>query len=599
MNIKTKLFGFALAVLSIATVGLLQLTADAKPPEQVGDAPICKVKAIGVRGSTKIDLSTPAAKKLAFKLNDAQNHATVRFNVTGAKGCKVRISTNSFHAPALHGRPWSAQVLYDRNTRIVTPGKNQSMGVKVPTTKKGGQCFYQVDLTYGVRNQLPVLAYGHGKIKGCQPKEIDAKPVPIPVANCTSLKAKKLERTKFNLTATASTIHGAKIKAYVFTISKGNKQVHQKRVNSTAKKAEYTYTATEAGKYKAQVTVITSVGKKTGPLCKANFTVKPKPTTPEPEKKPGVKVTKLVEGENYKRVGVNVEFDYQIRVTNTGETDLKNVKVTDTPEAGVTLLRASAGAITGNTWTHTIAELKVGQHADFTITAKVPVYKAGKIVNTVCVDAPEVPGNPDDCDEAEVDVPKPPVEKVKVCELATKKIITIKKDDFDPSKHSYDLDDCKETPVEPVKITVCELATKKIITINEDDFDEEKHSRDLKDCAPTPPKEEEITVCEVETGKIVNIKESEFDEDKHTKDLSKCAVKPPVEEDKCPVPGKEHMPADSEDCKEDETPAPVTPETPEVDELPHTGPAEVIMQILGATALTGAMAYYVASRRMA
>ena len=40
---------------------------------------------------------------------------------------------------------------------------------------------------------------------------------------------------------------------------------------------------------------------------------------------------------------------------------------------------------------------------------------------------------------------------------------------------------------EPGKITVCELKTDKIITINEADFDSSKHSKDLDDCKELPP----------------------------------------------------------------------------------------------------------------
>ena len=69
-----------------------------------------------------------------------------------------------------------------------------------------------------------------------------------------------------------------------------------------------------------------------------------------------------------------------------------------------------------------------------------------------------------------------------MCELATKKIITIKEADFNSSKHSKNLNDCKV----PGKITVCELATKKVIQIDENKFDSSKHSKNMKDCETTP-----------------------------------------------------------------------------------------------------------------
>lgn len=82
---------------------------------------------------------------------------------------------------------------------------------------------------------------------------------------------------------------------------------------------------------------------------------------------------------------------------------------------------------------------------------------------------------------------------------------------------------CPETPK---YITVCELATKKIVTINEKDFDASKHSKDLADCAAKPPVEGEITVCELATKKVVTIKEPAYDSSKHSKDLSDCDTTP-------------------------------------------------------------------------
>ena len=446
---KNKIIGFALAVLSVATIGLMQLDAGARKPEQVGNAPVCKVTAIGVRGSTSIDLASPAAKKLAFKLNAAGNHATVNFKVTGVKNCKVRITANSFYAPALNGKPWSKQVLYGKpNTKIFTPGK-YSMGIQVPTKKNHGMCFYQVDLTYGVRNQLPVLAYGHGKIKGCKKKPIGAAPLPMPSAKCESLKAtitKKQNNTVVTLSAKASTKNKAKIKGYTFVIKKDGTQVKKERQNSKT----YTYRTNVPGDYTAKVIVHTTVGDQKGPQCEARFTVKPKPTTPEP-KNPGIKVTKLVEGENYKRVNVDVEYDYQLAVTNTGDVALKNVVVTDTPQTGVTLVSAEHGTIENNTWTHTIAELGVGETVNFTLKAKVPVHVAGKITNTVCVDAPEIPGEKDDCDTADVDVPEPA--KVVVCDPDTGDQITVDEKDED---NYLPVDDpaCQPEPKSPVEKTV-------------------------------------------------------------------------------------------------------------------------------------------------
>jgi uncharacterized repeat protein (TIGR01451 family) len=79
---------------------------------------------------------------------------------------------------------------------------------------------------------------------------------------------------------------------------------------------------------------------------------------------------------------------------------------------------------------------------------------------------------------------------------------------------------------EPTLIKVCELASKKIVTIDEKNFDDSKHSKDLADCAAKPPVPGEIVVCETATKEIVTIKENEFDSSKYTKDLSVCDETP-------------------------------------------------------------------------
>ena len=63
----------------------------------------------------------------------------------------------------------------------------------------------------------------------------------------------------------------------------------------------------------------------------------------------------------------------------------------------------------------------------------------------------------------------------------------INKDEFDTTKHSMNLNDCKVTPPTPASIQVCELATKNVITIKDNEFDASKHSKDLNDCKEEVP----------------------------------------------------------------------------------------------------------------
>ncbi len=163
-------------------------------------------------------------------------------------------------------------------------------------------------------------------------------------------------------------------------------------------------------------------------------------------KKPGVSIDKKVDGVDHKQVALNQVFTYQLVVKNTGESDLKQVAVTDNAPAHVQFIAADKGTIVDNKWGYTIPELKVGQSVAFNITAKVVTQVEGAIKNTACVDAPAVPGLPDDCDDATVEVPTP---ETQACELDTKKIVTIKESDFNTNKYSKNLNDCAATPVIP------------------------------------------------------------------------------------------------------------------------------------------------------
>lgn len=169
-------------------------------------------------------------------------------------------------------------------------------------------------------------------------------------------------------------------------------------------------------------------------------------------KKPGVSIDKKVDGVEHKKVNVNQEFVYQLVITNTGESTLTNVAVMDNAPAHVQFIRADKGTITDNKWSYTIPSLAPGKSVTVAITAKVTKEVSGVITNTACVDAPQVPGIPDDCDDATVEVPpKPEVPVIEVCGLDSKKIITIKQSDFDSSKHSKNLNDCK-TPDVPTEL---------------------------------------------------------------------------------------------------------------------------------------------------
>lgn len=224
-----------------------------------------------------------------------------------------------------------------------------------------------------------------------------------PMAACKQLNVTGLDRTTYKLDAMADVSGGATVQGYDFVVkNSGGSVVASPSVNTAATSASTNVTVSDAGTYTAQVTVRTSEGPKTGGACTANFTVPEKPVPPVPS----IKIVKDVDGVKQKQVAVGQNFVYHVTVTNDGKVDLTNAVVTDQPPAGVTLLSADKGTISGNTWTYTIPSLKIGESASFALTAKVDAYIAGNLVNTACVNVP--PTIPEKvCDTATVSVTPP------------------------------------------------------------------------------------------------------------------------------------------------------------------------------------------------
>ena len=77
--------------------------------------------------------------------------------------------------------------------------------------------------------------------------------------------------------------------------------------------------------------------------------------------KPGLTIEKT--GDEAQFAGKKA--DYQIVVTNTGDVDLTDLVVTDTPEAPMQIVKASGATVAGNTATWNIASLKAGQSKSF------------------------------------------------------------------------------------------------------------------------------------------------------------------------------------------------------------------------------------------
>lgn len=449
-------------------------------------------------------------------------------------------------------------------TDAVTVGR-VSMSGSTPVTIDGKTYYQRTPAVSFQSDQLEAYvffdangAFSGAVIKSCG-NPVTGEPESNPTAVCKSLTKQVIARNKFSFEAVAEVKEGAKITGYVFTVKDtSGTTVATKSVDSSATSASSgEITIDKPGDYKAHVVVKTSVGDKTSNVCTVTFTVE------EPQK-PSVMIYKLVDGAERKLVGVDQEFTYQIRAKNTGNVDLTNVVLRDTAPQGVEFVKASIGTIQNGVWTTTI-DLKSGEEKTFTITAKVPNYKADDIDNKACINAPQVnpeqPDKWDGCDKATVYVKPPEVKMIWVCELKTNNIIKIKESDFDAAKHSKDLDKCKNNP-KPDMIWVCVLETKEIIEIKRSAYDSTKHSRDLTDCREVVTM---VPVCDATTGKIISVKESE---------------------------AANYKPADDEACK-----GHILTTKTEVKDLPSTGPAETFVSgLVGSSALGLGVTSYLRSR---
>lgn len=202
-------------------------------------------------------------------------------------------------------------------------------------------------------------------------------------------------------------------------------------------------------------------------------------------------------------VNADDTVDYKIKYKNEGTTQQDNVVIKDALPAGVSYVAGStmiSNSKTNNQWaafsgdTITSTGINIGSYAPGAaayIKFKAKITSADKLekcgINTLTNTASAHTQNGTKSDTAVVKVNKecqePPKKDIEVCLIDEKKIITIKEDEFDESKHSKDLNDCKEAPK---KIEVCVVKDKTIVTIDEKDFDNSKHSKNLDDCKETP-----------------------------------------------------------------------------------------------------------------
>lgn len=333
-------------------------------------------------------------------------------------------------------------------TGAETVGRIQRSGSKAVNIS--GKTYYQHSVSTAFPGDTPVFVFfdQFGRYTGAIAKicgnPIVATPTqPKPSVTCDQLVPKAITRTKYEFTTKATAKDGASITGYSYNFGDGTVKTGG---------ATITHEYAKPGTYTVTVTVKSNIGDTTSEKCKTTVTVKPAPAAD---------CTTLV---------ATIKNRDQFTLTATASTSngaTISSYVFSIVDASNTTVFSETVASSAQT-----ATVRGSLAQDGTYTAKVVVKTSvGDKTNSKC-------------ETRIVVTPEPTID---VCELKTKKVITIKETDFDKTKHSKDLSDCDD-----VLIEVCELATKDIITINEDDFDSAQHSRNLSDCddVPVVPKPE-------------------------------------------------------------------------------------------------------------
>ena len=277
-----------------------------------------------------------------------------------------------------------------------------------PITVNHARSSYQVVITFNAQGKaIAGIAVECGNIIKFTPPP--PPPAPKPVLTCTNLRQEKVAGTEstWKFTATAAK-KNTTIKNFEFKFGDGKTE----RVATSNTQASVRHTFTQPGKKYTVRAFVNGADQKdvTGPNCVVTVrTAKTPPPPPPPVETPSVVITKEVSKEE---VAINEQFTYTLKVANNGNLNLTNVVVSDNAPDLVEFVSAPVGNLTPKTWNTTIASLKIGETVTFTIIAKA-TGESDNIVNTACVDAPEVPGTPDDCDEVPVTVPPKPTPECK------------------------------------------------------------------------------------------------------------------------------------------------------------------------------------------
>jgi uncharacterized repeat protein (TIGR01451 family) len=290
------------------------------------------------------------------------------------------------------------------------------------------------------------------------------------------------------------------------------------------------------------------------------------------------------------------KVDFVINYKNESQVTMKDVVVKDTLPAGLTYVPGSTVLANGNNPTGktvsdnvvTATGINIGSYlpgASAWVRFSATVASSDELVcgvNTLKNTATVVTDYGNKSDDATVtvekkcDTPTPVDKDVTVCEIATKKIVTIKESVYNANKSAYadkDSDLCKEAPVDK-DVTVCNIETGVVVTIKESVYNAGKAKYADKDS----DKCKSVTVCEISSKTVITISKEQYNAHKDLYADQNSEVCKPV--------------------KQPETPeVPKTPDTPVV-ELPETGFDLSAMSLIGAGALTYAGYAYSVSRRV-
>lgn len=114
----------------------------------------------------------------------------------------------------------------------------------------------------------------------------------------------------------------------------------------------------------------------------------------------------------------------------------------------------------------------------------------------------------------------PPVPNILVCDLYTKKMVTIKESAYNTTHYSKNAADCNIATIK-----VCDLTTLKVISIKENTFNSRTQTKNLAACTPPPG---DIVVCDLATNTMITIKENAFNATAQSKNPADCEPTPVV-----------------------------------------------------------------------